>query len=253
MSDCLPPIEPVANEIVDSAFDDAPFELSAGTIAGRNKRFCPCCKKEFKVERLGEHIKKSHPEYWTQAFTVEALEHAIAENRLVGVKVAYEDHDQDFLICLACNSIRTTDRNHFQKNGQRHLDQHKEECKKMLASKTGQKYTTKDEDVMTRVLKQLDKLKRDEAYCRKYHSDETMDKLTDAEREIQILKDKMIDLESERNSLQRCYKEQKETGRVLYQCLKVISDDLLNVYNRKQESLDRTSKLIGECMGYLLR
>ena len=147
------------------------FQISAGTMAGKNKRSCPGCKKEFKVERLGEHVKKAHPVLWEGLFTVETLQASIDNQQLVKCTIAEGDHDQKFLICLACDSIRTTDRNHFQKNGKVHSDQHYELATKMIAKKKGTTYVPKYKSDLETALALIDKLKRHRAMCERDHSD----------------------------------------------------------------------------------
>ena len=147
------------------------FEISVGTLVGKNKRNCPCCKKMFKVEALGPHVKKSHPPFWSALFTVESLQSSIENKQLVSCTVADGDHDQKFLICLACDSIRTTDRAHFKKNGKIHEDAHYEKCTQMIATRNGVQYIPKAKTDMEKLLTQLDKYKRIAKICEHEHSD----------------------------------------------------------------------------------
>jgi len=147
------------------------FEISAGTLHGNKKRLCPCCKKNYKVEDLGPHVKSKHPAFWSALFTVETLEASIDTKGLVHCSVAYGDHDQKFMICLACDSIRTTDRNHFQKNGKLHEDSHYEKCTQMIAVRKGIQYVPKAQTDMEKLLTQLDKYKRMAKMCEHNHSD----------------------------------------------------------------------------------
>jgi hypothetical protein len=147
------------------------FELSANTIKGKVKRDCPVCKKSHKVEQLGEHVHKQHPEFWSALFSIESLEKAIQNKSLVRCTIAESDHDQAFLVCLECNSIRTTDRNHFQKNGDRHLEGHLEIATRMIAKRRGVKYVPRAQTDMENILRQLDKFKRQAKYCEHEHSD----------------------------------------------------------------------------------
>jgi hypothetical protein len=147
------------------------FVLTAGTTMGVRTRPCPCCKKTYKVERLGEHVKKYHKDFWLALFTVGTLQASIEDKALVKCTIAENDHDQKFLICLACDSIRTTDRDHFKKNGEVHSNQHYEACTKMIAEKQGVAYVPKSKTDMEKILAQLDKYKRKAALCDRDHSD----------------------------------------------------------------------------------
>lgn len=162
------------------------FQLSIGTIDGRNKRPCPSCKKEFKVERLGEHVKKHHPEFWDALFTVETLEASIKNEELVKCTIAEGDHDQKFLICLACDSIRTTNRDHFKKNGKIHSDQHYEMATKMIAKKKGIAYQPKYKTDLETALALLDKYRRHRAECTRDHGDaiNAISEMEDAQAEL---------------------------------------------------------------------
>ena len=157
--------------IVDPELFQNDFEISAGTLVGKNYRDCPVCKKKQKVERLGEHVHKHHPEFWSALFSIESLEASITEKALVKCTIAEGDHDQKFLICLACDSIRTTDRNHFQKNGEIHLNTHIETATKMIAARKGTKYVPKKQTDIENLLTQLDKYKRRAKMCEHEHSD----------------------------------------------------------------------------------
>jgi len=147
------------------------FQISAETTSGKKKRPCPGCKQEVKVERLGEHVHKLHPTLWDGLFTVETLQESIDQKQLVKCTIAEGDHDTKFLICLACDSIRTTDRNHFQKNGKVHIDQHCEMATKMIAKKNGVAYVPKYKSDLETALALIDKLKRQRAICEKEHFD----------------------------------------------------------------------------------
>jgi len=160
----------IAEHIVDPELLKE-FEPSVGTVSGVNKRFCPSCKKGCKVERLGEHVKKAHPEFWDALFTVETLQHSIDNKCLVRCTIADNDHDQKFLICLACDSVRTTDRDHFKKNGDVHANQHYEMATKMIAKKQGVKYVPRATTNVEKLLTQLEKYKRRAFECDRDHED----------------------------------------------------------------------------------
>ena len=160
----------IEQEDVEKLLNDE-FQLTDGTIAGKNKRACPGCKHIFKAERLGEHVHKLHPALWDGLFTVETLQESIDQKQLVKCTIAEGDHDTKFLICLACDSIRTTDRNHFQKNGKVHIDQHCEMATKMIAKKNGVAYVPKYKSDLETALALIDKLKRQRAICEKEHFD----------------------------------------------------------------------------------
>jgi hypothetical protein len=157
--------------IVDPEPFQNDFELSVGTKMGVNSRICPVCKKKQKVERLGEHVHKHHPEFWAALFPIESLQKALDDKALVACTIAEADHDQKFLVCLACDSVRTTDRNHFQKNGEVHLNSHLEMATRMIATRRGVKYVPKAETDMQKLLTQLDKYKRIAKMCEHDHSD----------------------------------------------------------------------------------
>lgn len=166
------------------------FQPSIGTIDGKNKRACPSCKKEFKVERLGEHVKKHHPEFWDALFTVETLEASIKNEDLVKCSIAEDDHDQKFLICLACDSIRTTNRDHFKKNGKTHANQHYEMATKMIAKKKGVAYLPKYKTDLETALTMLDKYKRYHHDCLRDHEDVTCAILDKEELQMELIKTK---------------------------------------------------------------
>jgi len=157
--------------IVDPEPFQNDFELSVGTKMGVNSRICPVCKKSQKVERLGEHVHKKHPEFWAALFSIESLQKAIDDKALVACTIAEADHDHKFLVCLACDSVRTTDRNHFQKNGEVHLNSHLEMATRMIATRRGVKYVPKAQTDMQKLLTQLDKYKRMAKMCEHEHSD----------------------------------------------------------------------------------
>jgi len=164
----------MSTEIVEHLVDPEllkDFEPSVGTISGINKRYCPSCKKGCKVERLGEHVKKTHPEFWEALFTIETLQQSIDTKSLVRCTIAEGDHDQKFLICLACDSVRTTDRDHFKKNGDVHANQHYEIATKMIAKKQGVKYVPRATTNMEKLLTQLEKYKRRAFECDRDHQD----------------------------------------------------------------------------------
>ena len=161
------------------------FQSSTGTIGGKNKRPCPGCKKDIKVDRLGEHVHKLHPALWDGLFTVETLQESIDQKQLVKCTMAEGDHDTKFLICLACDSIRTTDRNHFQKNGKVHIDQHCEIATKMIAKKNGVSYVPKYKSDLETALALIDKLKRQRAICEKEHFDVALAVAEKEDAEIQ--------------------------------------------------------------------
>jgi hypothetical protein len=147
------------------------FQISAETTGGKKNRACPGCKKQCKVDRLGDHVKKEHPALWDGLFTVETLQASIDNKQLVKCTIAEGDHDQKFLICLACNSIRTTDRDHFKKNGKIHSDQHYEAATKMIAKKNGTTYVPKYKTDLDTALAKLEILRRKQAECERDHSD----------------------------------------------------------------------------------
>jgi len=157
--------------IVDAELFQNDFMISAGTTKGKTYRDCPVCKKKQKVERLGEHVHKHHPDFWTALFSIESLQKAIDDKALVPCTVAEADHDQKFLVCLACDSVRTTDRNHFQKNGEIHLNTHLETATKMIATRRGVKYVPKKQTDIEALLTQLDKYKRQAKMCEHEHAD----------------------------------------------------------------------------------
>ena len=252
MVDASTPFELSAtNEVVNSGEND--FQLSAGTLMGVRSRPCPCCKKMFKTERLGEHIRKMHNDFWNGAFTVQALEAAITEKRLASITTEYEDHDQNYLVCLACNSIRTTDRNHFTKNGERHLNAHIEECKKLLAQKTGKKYTPEAVSIITNLQLQLDHFKRLDAYCRKHHTEdtETSDKLQAAEAKLKIQEQELFDLETERNLYKEKCTRYNKVGRAAYNNLTQMDALLSKVYQKDAKALEKFALLLGEARAFL--
>lgn len=157
--------------IVDPELFQNDFQISAETTGGKKYRDCPVCKKVQKVERLGEHVHKHHPDFWSALFSTESLQKAIDDKALVPCTVAEGDHDQKFLVCLACDSVRTTDRNHFQKNGEIHLNTHLETATKMIATRKGVAYVPKKVTDMENILRQLDKYKRMAKMCDHEHTD----------------------------------------------------------------------------------
>ena len=114
-------------------------ELTASTSKGIKYRLCPCCKKEFKMELLGSHVKIKHPKEYEALFTNAEISACIESQTLIKCKVAYDDSDVNFLHCFACNSIRTTDRGHF-KDKEEHLKEHIALAQAMSARKTGVVY-----------------------------------------------------------------------------------------------------------------
>lgn len=198
--------------IVDPEPFQNDFEISVGTKMGVNSRICPVCKKKQKVERLGEHVHKHHPEFWAALFSVESLQKAIDDKALVACTIAEADHDQKFLVCLACDSIRTTDRNHFQKNGEVHLNSHLEMATRMIATRRGVKYVPKAETDMQKLLAQLDKYKRIAKMCEHEHGDvgaAIADK-EEAEREAAELRQTVEHLKKGSLNLQKIIKEKDE-------------------------------------------
>jgi hypothetical protein len=147
------------------------FQISAETTGGKKTRSCPGCKKQCKVDRLGDHVKKEHPALWEGLFTEQTLQASIDTQQLVKCTIAEGDHDQKFLICLACNSIRTTDRDHFKKNGKLHSDQHFEAATKMLAKKKGTTYIPKYKTDLDAALTRINILNRHREMCLRDHSD----------------------------------------------------------------------------------
>jgi hypothetical protein len=150
---------------------DNDFQLSAVTLSGKTIRNCPVCERSFKVERIGEHVRKNHHEFWLNLFTVESLNHSIDHQQLIKCTVQEKDHDQKVLVCLACNSLRTTDRDHFNKNGEVHATIHYEACAKMIAEKQGTLYLPKDKAEIETLRQQLEVFKRKAAMCDRDHSD----------------------------------------------------------------------------------
>jgi len=197
------------------------FEISVGTIAGKNKRNCPCCKKSFKVEELGRHVKKSHLPFWSALFTIESLQSSIENNQLVSCTVAEGDHDQKFLICLACDSIRATDRAHFKKNGKIHEDAHYEKCTQMIATRRGVSYVPKAQTDMEKLLTQLDKYKRMAKMCEHEHSDVALAVIDkeDAEQRAAALEKENNEL---RLALQKQTKEYNHTKNGARACIKTL-------------------------------
>jgi hypothetical protein len=163
------------------------FQISTETTGGKKNRSCPGCKKQCKVDRLGEHVKKEHPTLWEGLFSVETLQASIDNQQLVKCTIAEGDHDQKFLICLACNSIRTTDRDHFKKNGKIHSDQHFEAATKMIAKKNGVAYVPKYKTDLDTALAKIDILSRHRAICLRDHTDVALAIAEKDEAEIQRL------------------------------------------------------------------
>lgn len=112
------------------------------------------------MERLGNHFKKVHPNEYYDLFTVPALTASIENKGLVGFTVVYEQCDTKFLHCLSCMSVRTTDRQHFEKNPT-HLAEHIEIAEKMIAKKTGVKYINPNITVVEKLQRDLERVKRE--------------------------------------------------------------------------------------------
>lgn len=198
------------------------FEISAGTQQGNKKRQCPCCKKNFKVEDLGPHVKSKHAAFWSALFTVETLQASIDTKGLAHCSVAYGDHDQKFMVCLACDSIRTTDRNHFQKNGKLHEDTHYEKCTQMIAVRKGVQYVPKAQTDMEKLLTQLDKYKRMAKMCEHNHSDvgAAISDKEDAEAKLA-----QVELDNKHLTilLQKRVKELNDHSKIANMCISAIS------------------------------
>jgi hypothetical protein len=145
--------------------------MTTSTTGGIKDRACPCCKKKFKMERLGNHFKKVHPTEYYELFKVPALTASIENKGLVGFTVEYEQADIKFLHCLSCLSVRTTDRHHFEKNPT-HLTEHIEIAEKMIAKKTGVKYVNPNITVVEKLQRDLEKVKRELTIKRKECHDE---------------------------------------------------------------------------------
>ena len=214
----------MADHIVDpTEFVDSEFTLTEGTLAGKKVRPCPCCEKNYKVERIGEHVKKFHPAFWSALFTVDALQASINNTALVACTIAEKDHDQNFLVCLACDSIRTTDRNHFKKNGKVHSDLHIEMCTKMIANKQGKEYVPKTKTDLLKLQEQLDKYRRMAATCQRDHADlgaAICDK-EEAERALLAIKIAEKDLQ---DGMRRHIIKQQYAAQILSRISSIITD-----------------------------
>ena len=199
----------MAEHIIDpTTIVENEFILSTETVSGKKTRACPVCQKFYKVERLGEHVKKYHPAFWDALFTVDTLQASIDTKTLVACKVAEKDHDQAFLICLACDSIRTTDRNHFEKNGEAHSNQHYDMAMKMIAKKKGTTYVPKAKSDMNKLLEQLDKYKRRHAECQRDHGDISIALVEKEEAQENLLKVEAQQRDYEDNMRARTKREQ---------------------------------------------
>ena len=177
---------------------------------------------------LGPHVKKLHAPFWSALFTVDTLQTSIDNKQLVACTVAEGDHDQKFLICLACDSIRTTDRNHFQKNGKIHEDAHYEKCTQMIATRKGTQYIPKSQTDMEKLLTQLDKFKRKAKMCEHDHQDmaEIIADKEDAEQEVAMLKMQINDLS---DTITRLKEKDFKNRKIAVHCTTAISrmhDDL---------------------------
>lgn len=224
------------------------FEVSAGTIAGKNKRLCPCCKKNYKVEDLGPHVKSKHPVFWSALFTVDTLQASIDTKGLVHCSVAYGDHDQKFLVCLACDSVRTTDRNHFQKNGKIHEDSHYEKCTQMIAVRKGVQYVPKAQTDMEKLLTQLDKYKRMAKMCEQNHSDigAAISDKEDAEAKLA-----QVELDNKHLStlLQKRVKQVEDHKKIAHACIGAISGITSDLGNN--ERIYKVHKAVETMIGVL--
>ena len=224
------------------------FEVSAGTIAGKNKRLCPCCKKNYKVEDLGPHVKSKHPVFWSALFTVDTLQTSIDTKGLVHCSIAYGDHDQKFMVCLACDSIRTTDRNHFQKNGKLHEDSHYEKCTQMIAVRKGIQYVPKAQTDMEKLLTQLDKYKRMAKMCEHNHSDIAAAMSDKEDAEVKLAQVELHNKELT-SMLQKRVKELNDSRKIASMCIGAISNitkDLGHV-----DRVDKVMKGIGAMVDVL--
>ena len=204
------------------------FEPSIGTLSGKSKRACPSCKKEFKVERLGEHVKKAHPEFWNALFTIETLEASIKNEDLVKCSIAEDDHDQKFLICLACDSIRTTNRDHFKKNGKIHSDQHYEMATKMIAKMKGVAYLPKYKTDLETALGLLEKYKRQRAECTRDHGDtiNAISEMEEAQLELLKTKKELAEMTQLADKSIKTSAYQKKLFDVIYTGIKNVANNL---------------------------
>ena len=146
--------------------EDNDYQLSASTSGGNKTRGCPVCKKLFKMERLGKHVREKHRTEYEALFTVARLSDCIEHKQLTKFTVQYEEKDTDFLHCFACCSVRTTDRNHFQ-GKETHLAEHVELAEKLIAKKTGVKYVPVTTTEVAKLKRELDRVKRDAKIDRK--------------------------------------------------------------------------------------
>jgi len=219
----------MAEHIVDpTTIVEEEFQLTAGTTMGTRYRACPSCNKNYKTERLGEHVKKYHPAFWEALFTVDTLQASIDNKALVACKVAEKDHDQNFLICLACDSLRTTDRNHFEKNGEAHSNQHYDAALKLIAKKKGVAYVPKAKTDMNKLMEQLDKYRRRAKECERDHGDISIALCEKEEAQENLLKSEAQQREYEENLRYRTKKEEN-TRKALSLADRIIKDLYTNI------------------------
>jgi len=235
--------------IADPELFENDFVISAGTIKGNVKRDCPVCKKSHKVELLGPHVKKSHPAFWASLFSIETLQECIINKALVKCTIAYQDHDQPFLICLACNSVRTTDRSHFQKNGEVHLNSHMEAATKMIATRGGTAYVPKSQTDMEKLLTQLDKYKRIAKICEHEHSDigaaicdleEAQVRIKELELTVKRLDRSNVNLESILEAKDKRIRDLADTAKLAYSKLPANDPKLIDLCGKIVEHAYRT-------------
>jgi cell division protein FtsB len=219
--------------------------MTSSTSGGVKERGCPCCKKKFKMERLGGHFKKIHPTEYYDLFKVPDLSASIENKGLVGFTVVYEECDTKFLHCLSCLSVRTTDRNHFEKNPT-HLAEHIEIAEKMIAKKTGVKYINPNVTAVEKLQRDLEKVKRElklkQKECHEEHGQydtyillktKENDTLTARNEELEAeLKELKMNFESRGNRIEYLEKNIK----VFAPFIKSAQDDLEGLYSHQNET-----------------
>lgn len=238
----------MAEHIVDpTTIVEDEFVLTAGTTMGTRYRACPSCSKNYKTERLGEHVKKYHPAFWEALFTVDTLQASIDNKCLVSCKVAEKDHDQNFLICLACDSLRTTDRNHFEKNGEAHSNQHYDAAMKLIAKKKGTTYVPKAKTDMNKLLEQLDKYKRRHAECQRDHGDVSIAIVEKEEAQENLLKVEAQQRDYEDNMRARTKREQ-DLRKTLSYADTIIKDLYHNIPSGQADKFARGLNALAEAL-----